>query len=186
MTMQNPHDRFFRQSFQAVAIARSYLQTYLAQPLQQTLGLEDLALQEGSFIDAEMQVHQTDLIYQPRLRSGELACVYFLFEHKSYPDPHVAFQLLRYMVRFWERQELEALLALRLGVPEARCQACLEGLTELEDLRMLLKRVATVETADQFETALITLEMTGSHFNQSARQMVSPFVMRPMKVSRPS
>ncbi len=41
---------FTHQSFQTVEIARSYLQTYLSQPLQQTLDLDDLALQEGSFI----------------------------------------------------------------------------------------------------------------------------------------
>lgn len=27
---------------------------------------------------------------------------YFLFEHKSRPDPYIAFQLLRYMTKIWE------------------------------------------------------------------------------------
>ena len=47
-----------------------------------------------------MQAHQTDLLYRVRLANGGQAYIYFLFEHKSYPDPLVALQLLRYMVRF--------------------------------------------------------------------------------------
>ena len=54
-----------------------------------------------------MQAHQTDLLYRVRLANGGQAYIYFLFEHKSYPDPLVALQLLRYMVRFWERQVKE-------------------------------------------------------------------------------
>ena len=42
-----------------------------------------------------MQQHQADLLYQVRLHDGQIAYVYFLFEHKSYPDRLVALQLLR-------------------------------------------------------------------------------------------
>ncbi len=38
-----------------------------------------------------------------QLRNGEEAYIYVLFEHKSYPEPLIAFQLLRYLVRIWER-----------------------------------------------------------------------------------
>lgn len=104
MTVQNPHDRFFRESFGRIEIARDYLEEYLPADLRRLLDLTEMTLQDGSFIDEEMKEHQTDIIYQVRLHSGAMAYVYFLFEHKSYPDPLVAFQLLRYMVRFWERQ----------------------------------------------------------------------------------
>jgi predicted transposase/invertase (TIGR01784 family) len=104
MSVQNPHDRFFRDSFGRPEIARNYLEEYLPTELRRLLDLDSLALQDSSFIDETMQEHQTDLLYQVRLTNGSRAYVYFLFEHKSYPDPLVALQLLRYMVRFWERQ----------------------------------------------------------------------------------
>ncbi|MBE2200733.1 MAG: Rpn family recombination-promoting nuclease/putative transposase [Anaerolinea sp.] len=104
MSIQNPHDHFFRESFGRVEIARNYLEEYLPADLRRLLDLTEMTLQDGSFIDEEMKEHQTDLIYQVRLRSGEVAYIYFLFEHKSYLDPLVALQLLRYLVRFWERQ----------------------------------------------------------------------------------
>jgi hypothetical protein len=37
------------------------------------------------------------------LKSGTPALVYILFEHKSYPDAMVAFQLLRYVIAIWQR-----------------------------------------------------------------------------------
>ena len=37
------------------------------------------------------------------LKSGSPALVYILFEHKSYPDAMVAFQLLRYVIAIWQR-----------------------------------------------------------------------------------
>lgn len=104
MTVQNPHDRFFRDSFGRPEIARNYLEEYLPAELRQLLDLDSLTLQDSSFIDETMQEHQTDLLYQVGLTSGGRTYVYFLFEHKSYPDPLVALQLLRYMIRFWERQ----------------------------------------------------------------------------------
>jgi predicted transposase/invertase (TIGR01784 family) len=68
------------------------------------LNLDTLSLTEDTFIDEEMRQHQADLLYQVRLQDGQHAYVYFLFEHKSYPDRMVALQLLRYLVRFWEQQ----------------------------------------------------------------------------------
>lgn len=107
MSVQNPHDRFFRESFGRLEIVQNYLEEYLPENIRTLLDLDLLALQEGSFIDEAMQEHQTDLLYQVRLTTGADAFIYFLFEHKSYPDPLVGLQLLRYMVRFWERQEKE-------------------------------------------------------------------------------
>lgn len=102
MTIQNPHDRFFRESFGRLEIARNYLEEYLPTEVSELLNLDVLALQQGSFVDEAMQTHHTDLIYQAALKTGEPIFVYFLFEHKSYPDKLVALQLLRYMVQFWE------------------------------------------------------------------------------------
>ena len=70
MTVQNPHDRFFRESFGRVEIARNYLEEYLPAPVLELLDLDSLTLQEGSFIDEEMQAHQTDLLYEVQLQTG--------------------------------------------------------------------------------------------------------------------
>jgi predicted transposase/invertase (TIGR01784 family) len=104
MTIATAHDRFFRKSFGQVEVARNYLEEYLPAEVSALLNLDTLSLTEDTFIDEEMQQHQADLLYQVRLHDGQSAYVYFLFEHKSYPDRLVALQLLRYLVRFWEQQ----------------------------------------------------------------------------------
>ncbi|NLH36654.1 MAG: Rpn family recombination-promoting nuclease/putative transposase [Thermotogaceae bacterium] len=45
----------------------------------------------------------TDMLYKTRI-NGEDGYIYFLFEHKSYQDPLVILQLLKYIVRIWEEK----------------------------------------------------------------------------------
>jgi predicted transposase/invertase (TIGR01784 family) len=105
MTIHNPHDRFFRESFGRPEIARNYLQEYLPPDLLSLLELDQLTLEDGSFIDESLREHQSDLLYRVQLQDdGRDLYLYFLFEHKSFPDSMVALQLLRYMVRFWEER----------------------------------------------------------------------------------
>ncbi|HUM70196.1 MAG TPA: Rpn family recombination-promoting nuclease/putative transposase, partial [Chloroflexota bacterium] len=86
MTVQNPHDRFFRDSFGRPEIARNYLEEYLPANLLALLDLDTLILQEGTFIDESLREQQSDLLYQTRLKGdGRALFLYFLFEHKSQP-----------------------------------------------------------------------------------------------------
>ncbi|HFQ94894.1 MAG TPA: Rpn family recombination-promoting nuclease/putative transposase [Anaerolineae bacterium] len=116
MTVQNPHDRFFRESFGRVEVARSFLQEYLPPELLAALNLEHLTLHDGSFIDERMRAHQSDLLYEAHLSNGLPVLIYFLFEHKSRPDRRVMLQLLRYMLRMWERQ-VKARMSLSPVIP---------------------------------------------------------------------
>lgn len=104
MTVQNPHDKFFRDSFSRLNIARGFLEEYLPPDVHDELQLDTLELQSDSFVDDELQTHQTDILYSARQQSGETAFVYLLFEHKSYVDSDISLQLLRYLVRIWTRQ----------------------------------------------------------------------------------
>ncbi|HRQ42045.1 MAG TPA: Rpn family recombination-promoting nuclease/putative transposase [Chloroflexota bacterium] len=105
MTVHNPHDRFFRDSFSRPEIARNYLQEYLPADLLALLDLDTLNLQEGTFIDETLREQQSDLLYQTRLRGdGRALYLYFLFEHKSQPELLIALQLLGYLLGIWQEQ----------------------------------------------------------------------------------
>jgi hypothetical protein len=56
----------------------------------------------GTFVDEALSGSQSDLLFSVQL-AGRPALVYVLLEHKSAVDPWVALQLLRYVVRIWER-----------------------------------------------------------------------------------
>ncbi|RLT42519.1 MAG: Rpn family recombination-promoting nuclease/putative transposase [Chloroflexi bacterium] len=103
MMISNPHDRYFREIFSDPVVAQDLLRNYLPAAVVESLDLTTLVLQKESFIDEDLRQHFTDLLYTVQQKNGAPAHVYILFEHKSYPDRLTSFQLLRYLVRIWER-----------------------------------------------------------------------------------
>ncbi len=102
--LANPHDAFFKEVFSQQDAARSFLANYLPPEISSLFNLDKLTIDRDSFVDEDLRLHYSDILYQVALQDGGEGYVYLLFEHKSYPDPWVAFQLLRYMARIWERQ----------------------------------------------------------------------------------
>ena len=105
MNTQMSHDKFFRHSFSRVEIAANFLEEYLPSDMVALLDIEQMSLEQGSFIDEDMKGHHVDLLYTIPLNNGGAASVYFLFEHKAQVDHEIGFQLLRYMVHIWEEQK---------------------------------------------------------------------------------
>jgi predicted transposase/invertase (TIGR01784 family) len=106
--VRNPHDAFARQFLSRPEAARDFLANYLPPQVVAQLDLTTLALQKDSFIGVDLQEQFSDLLYRIQTIAGQSAFVYLLFEHKSYPDPWVVFQLLRYKVRAWEKEARES------------------------------------------------------------------------------
>ncbi len=101
--ISKPHDKFFRDFFSRPEVSRDFLRNYLPADIVALLDLSSLELAKDSFVDKELRDHFSDILCKVRLRDGRKAYVYALLEHKSYLDRLVAFQVLRYMVRIWER-----------------------------------------------------------------------------------
>ena len=80
-----------------------FLRNYLPEEVFSCLDEESIHLRKDSFVDKELRAYFSDLLYQASLKDGSESYVYVLFEHKSYPEPLIAFQLLRYMVKIWEQ-----------------------------------------------------------------------------------
>ena len=107
--LSNPHDRFFKAAFGRPVLAAAFLREQLPAEVAAVLDLDPAALTllAETYVDPGLRAHLSDLVYAARLRDGSAAIVYVLLEHKSRPEPLVAFQLLRYAVRKWE-QDLRA------------------------------------------------------------------------------
>ncbi|MFN8491380.1 MAG: Rpn family recombination-promoting nuclease/putative transposase [Caldilineaceae bacterium] len=101
----DPHDSIFKQFLSRPEMAVDFLQNYLPTDVVSLFDLTKLELQQDSYVDAALQKHFTDLLYKLQLKQGEVAYIYLLFEHKSYPDHAVPFQLLRYIVHIWEQKK---------------------------------------------------------------------------------
>jgi predicted transposase/invertase (TIGR01784 family) len=96
------HDQFFKRLLEHEGTAGALLRERLPPAVANRLGPDAPELVSGSFVNRELQEHQTDRLYRVRMVDGETAFIYALIEHKSSPDPCVALQLLGYMVQIWQ------------------------------------------------------------------------------------
>jgi predicted transposase/invertase (TIGR01784 family) len=101
--VKHPHDTFFKKTFSKKEIAEDFLKNYLHEEILKHVDLKTLTNQNREYIDKKLQKDFSDLLYQVEI-DGKEGYIYFLFEHKSYEDQKVIFQLLRYMTRIWEEK----------------------------------------------------------------------------------
>jgi len=101
--LHEPHDIFFRAVFSKEDNARDLLLSVLPQGIIGMLDLESVRVENTSFIDRKISERHSDLLIRTS-RRGAPILIYILVEHKSYPDRWTVFQLLKYMVRIWERE----------------------------------------------------------------------------------
>jgi predicted transposase/invertase (TIGR01784 family) len=101
MKIQNPHDRFFKETLGKVEVAKDFLNNYLPGNIIKVIDVDTLEPQKDSFINKELQEGFSDLLFKANINNRE-GYIYFLFEHKSYTRKDIAFQLLRYMMEIWE------------------------------------------------------------------------------------
>jgi predicted transposase/invertase (TIGR01784 family) len=106
-----PHDALFKAVFSSPEHARAVLRAALPPRLARRLDWSSLTLLDGSFVDEALKERHSDLLFRVKL-DGKDVFLYLLFEHQSTVDGLMAFRLLRYMVRIWER-----VLAERPGEP---------------------------------------------------------------------
>jgi predicted transposase/invertase (TIGR01784 family) len=83
--------------------ARGELRSIMPPELAEALDWPTLSRCPGSFVDLALGERHTDVLFSVAWRRGGAALVYVLFEHQSTPDDRMAFRLLRYQVRIWER-----------------------------------------------------------------------------------
>jgi predicted transposase/invertase (TIGR01784 family) len=100
--LNNPHDMFFKEMFGRKERALGFLREYLPAPVYAQLDISTLELVKDSYVDKELTQHFSDILYKVSI-AGRPSFLYLLFEHKSYVDRLVGFQLLRNMVKIWER-----------------------------------------------------------------------------------
>jgi len=99
--MHQPHDKLYKAGFENPADAAGFLRWRLPVPISAAIAWDSLQPEPGSFIDSHYRESQSDLLFSARL-AGSDCRIYLLFEHVSSPDPVLALQLLRYLVRIWE------------------------------------------------------------------------------------
>ncbi len=101
--ISNPHDHFFKNVYSRKEVVQDHLTQLLSPQIQACLDFNSLEISKDSFIDHELREYHSDLLYKLKTKDENSVFIYFLFEHKSHPEPLIAFQLLKYMIRIWEQ-----------------------------------------------------------------------------------
>ena len=100
--LYKPLDSFFHSVFSHKDNAHDLVLSCLPDRIVRMLDLESIEVSRESFVDRKLASYQSDILIQTHLRRSPLL-IYILVEHKSYPYRWTVFQLLKYMVRIWEK-----------------------------------------------------------------------------------
>ena len=117
-TLKNrkPHDEFFKTTFSNRRLAEAYIRRFLPVPLVGKLRLEELRLEQTSYISRQLKPYFSDIVYTCPYNNGASINLAFLFEHKSRPVAYPHIQLLRYILEVWENNIREK-IPLQITVP---------------------------------------------------------------------
>lgn len=100
------HDATFRQFLTQPDIARDFMEIHLPAELRAVCDLSTLKLESGSFVEDDLRQYFSDVLYILKTTAGD-GYIHVLVEHRSTPDKHMAFRLIRYAVAAMQRH-LEA------------------------------------------------------------------------------
>jgi predicted transposase/invertase (TIGR01784 family) len=99
--MTQHHDLFFKETFSYSEHVVDFLKATLPPELARGIDYSSIVSEKDTYVDSDLSAYFSDTVYSCRLK-GEKIRLAFLFEHKSYPDYDLAFQLLFYIVNIWK------------------------------------------------------------------------------------
>lgn len=100
MVVSSHHDHLFRRVFSERANAESLLRSILPPALVAAIDWTTLRHIDGSFVDDELRVGHTDLLFSVEA-NGVTLLIHVLLEHKSTQELFTALQTLGYVLRIW-------------------------------------------------------------------------------------
>lgn len=101
--VNKPHDKFFKETLGDVSVAQDFIHHYLPEEILGIIDTSSISPEKDSFITKDLEEYFSDLLFSVTM-NGEEGYLYFLFEHKSYEEKSISFQLLKYMIEIWENK----------------------------------------------------------------------------------
>lgn len=102
------HDRAFKAALSDIRVARDFLSHYLPMEVKERVNLNTLQLRNESYIDSELKLLQTDVLFTVQLcdehkSDNKKNLIYLLTEHQSHPDKLMAWRVIKYVCRIIEQ-----------------------------------------------------------------------------------
>ena len=99
--ISNIHDKFFRSMMNHSQVAREFFEKHLPDKIKKIIDLNSLDLKSGSFVDEELKLQVTDMLYSADF-NGSPGYLYLLIEHQSTPLKLMPLRILKYMISIME------------------------------------------------------------------------------------
>jgi predicted transposase/invertase (TIGR01784 family) len=98
--IKNPHDRVVRETPSRKDTATDFLKNYLPGHILKLIDMGTLEISKDSFIEEDLTDFYSDILYKVDFK-GSQGFLYLLFEHKSYEDAFIQFQLFGYIHKIY-------------------------------------------------------------------------------------
>jgi len=102
--VKRPHDTFFKKLMSDVRNVRDFIKGFLPEDLVTHIDLNSLEIKNTEKSDEKYKKYYLDMGVKCKL-AGKGSELYFVFEHKSYPDKRVLIQILSYLTVMWQQDE---------------------------------------------------------------------------------
>jgi predicted transposase/invertase (TIGR01784 family) len=99
--VNNPHDKFFKDTFKRKENLIDLLRNTLSKELFESIDFDKLEYCDESYINDELKEVHSDLLVKGKVNNCDCK-FYILFEHKSYESKFSLLQLLNYMLKIWQ------------------------------------------------------------------------------------
>jgi predicted transposase/invertase (TIGR01784 family) len=102
--MSNPiKDSIFKELFEDRTVFYDFLKAFLPKEITKQIKETDLKREQTELIGKDFSIKRSDILYKIEKRNGQDIYIYLLLEHQSKVDQLMAFRMLAYKVRIWER-----------------------------------------------------------------------------------
>jgi predicted transposase/invertase (TIGR01784 family) len=98
--VNNPHDRLIRETLSRKETAIDFFKNYLPENILELIDTDTIEISKDSFIEKELADFYSDILYKVEYK-GSPGFVYLLFEHKSYQETLIQFQLFGYIHKIY-------------------------------------------------------------------------------------
>lgn len=102
--IENIHDKFIKELLLDKEMAIAFLRSTLPPDILSELSLDTLSIGNTTYLTPTLEELFSDLVFDIQLKNHEPVQVSLLLEHKSYIDPKVPVQVLRYLTEAYNKQ----------------------------------------------------------------------------------
>ena len=115
--IRQPHNNFFIKTFSNMSNTSDFIKGVLPAEIVRKLDLSSSVIEPAGFVDDSLSSHLSDFVIKMKTKNGKKVIdIYMLFEHKSYADENILWQLLKYQYLMFE-EDYKAKRKFRVIIP---------------------------------------------------------------------